>query len=136
MVAVLGDGPGLFAARPRGSREYYQGPIEKDGNSERLAQLRRRIRPLMLRRTKEQVVADLPDKQEQVIELELNPQHRKVYQTHLQRERQKVLGLIDDLQNEPVRDLPVADPAAAAQPGRRPGRPEVRQDSRRPSSTR
>jgi superfamily II DNA or RNA helicase len=89
--------PGLFAHAGR-FREYYQGPIEKDGNSDRLAQLRRRIRPLMLRRTKEQVVGDLPAKLEQVIELELNPQHRKVYQQHLQRERQKVLGLIDDLQ--------------------------------------
>jgi SNF2 family DNA or RNA helicase len=51
----------------------------------------------MLRRTKEQVVKDLPAKQEQVIELELNPKHRKVYDMHLHRERQKVLGLIDDL---------------------------------------
>jgi SNF2 family DNA or RNA helicase len=51
----------------------------------------------MLRRTKEQVAADLPDKQEQVIELDLNPRHRKVYQTYLQRERQKVLGLLGDL---------------------------------------
>jgi len=28
----------------------------------------------------------------------LNPRHRKVYDTHLQRERRKVLGLVDDLQ--------------------------------------
>ena len=48
----------------------------------------------MLRRTKEQVATDLPAKQEQVLELELNPRHQKVYQTYLQRERQKVLGLI------------------------------------------
>src|SRR6185369_8387171 len=34
---------------------------------------------------------------EQVLELELHPKHRKVYETHLQRERQKVLGLIDDM---------------------------------------
>lgn len=88
--------PGLF---PQSSRfkEYYQTPIERSGNSDRLTQLRRRIRPLMLRRTKEEVAKDLPPKQEQVIELELNPQHRKVYETHLQRERQKVLGLIDDM---------------------------------------
>jgi SNF2 family DNA or RNA helicase len=59
--------------------------------------LRRRIRPLMLRRSKDQVVKDLPAKQEQVIELELNAKHSKVYQTHLARERQKVLGLIGDL---------------------------------------
>jgi SNF2 family DNA or RNA helicase len=43
------------------------------------------------------VAADLPEKQEQVLEVELHPRHRKVYQTHLQRERQKVLGLLDDV---------------------------------------
>jgi SNF2 family DNA or RNA helicase len=72
-------------------------PIEKRGDTDRLAQLRRRIRPLVLRRTKEQVASDLPDKQEQVLELELSPKHKKVYQTYLQRERQKVLGLLDDM---------------------------------------
>ena len=51
----------------------------------------------MLRRTKENVAAELPPKQEQVIEVELHPRHQRIYQTHLQRERQKVLGLIDDL---------------------------------------
>ncbi len=89
--------PGLFAS-PARFTDYYRTPIEKDRNTELLEQLRRRIRPLMLRRTKEQVATDLPDKREQVIELELNPQHRKVYQTHLHRERQKVLGLLGDLQ--------------------------------------
>jgi SNF2 family DNA or RNA helicase len=59
--------------------------------------LQRQIRPLVKRRTKEQVITDLPAKQEQVLEVDLHPQHRKLYQTHLQRERQKVLGLIDDL---------------------------------------
>ena len=63
-----------------------------------LAALRRRIRPLMRRRTKEQVAAELPPKQEQVLEVVLNPKHRKIYDTHLQRERRKVLGLVDDLQ--------------------------------------
>jgi superfamily II DNA or RNA helicase len=88
--------PGLFPS-PNRFREYYGLPIEKRGDIERLAQLRRRIKPLVKRRTKEQVVADLPVKQEQVLEVELNPRHRKVYQTQLQRERQKVLGLIDDV---------------------------------------
>ena len=88
--------PGMFPS-PRRFAEYYQKAIEKDGDAHRLSQLRRRIRPFMLRRTKEQVASDLPRKQEQVLELELHPKHRKVYQTHLQRERQKVLGLIDDM---------------------------------------
>ncbi len=89
--------PGLFPYADRFA-EYYRRPIERDGDRARLAQLRRRIRPLMLRRTKEAVATELPPKQEQVVEIELHPKHRRIYQTHLQRERQKVLGLVDDLE--------------------------------------
>jgi superfamily II DNA or RNA helicase len=88
--------PGLFP-NPERFKGYYAHPIEKRASAELLAQLKRRIRPLLLRRTKEQVATDLPAKQEQVLEIELHPKHRKIYQTHLQRERQKVLGLIGDL---------------------------------------
>jgi SNF2 family DNA or RNA helicase len=88
--------PGLFPD-PERFAEQYAKPIERDGDAERLARLRRRIKPVVLRRTKEHVAADLPPKLEQVLEVELHPRHRRIYQTHLQRERQKVLGLIDDL---------------------------------------
>lgn len=88
--------PGLFASSARFA-EHYQRPIERNGDAELLARLRRRIRPLMMRRTKEEVAGDLPEKQEQVLEVELGPRHRKIYETHLQRERQKILGLIEDL---------------------------------------
>jgi superfamily II DNA or RNA helicase len=88
--------PGLFPSPARFS-DYYARPIERHGQAELLAQLRRRVRPLVLRRTKDQVAADLPAKQEQVLHVDLHPRHRKVYQTWLQRERQKVLGLIGDM---------------------------------------
>jgi SNF2 family DNA or RNA helicase len=88
--------PGLFPGPDR-FRDYYARPVERQGDTERLAQLQRRIKPLVRRRTKEQVAADLPAKQEQLLEVELHPQHRKVYQTRLQRERQRVLGLIGDM---------------------------------------
>ena len=88
--------PGLFPSPDR-FRDYYARPVERQGDTERLAQLQRRVRPLIRRRTKEQVAADLPAKQEQILEVDLNPQHSKIYQTRLQRERQKVLGLIDDM---------------------------------------
>jgi len=88
--------PGLFPS-PARFRDYYARPVERQGQAELLAQLRRRIRPLVRRRTKEQVAAELPAKQEQVLQVELHPRHRKLYQTHLQRERQKVLGLIGDM---------------------------------------
>ncbi|MGY1834402.1 SNF2-related protein [Blastococcus sp. SYSU DS0510] len=90
--------PGLFPS-PQRFTEHYRNPIERGGDPEVLAALRRRIRPLMRRRTKEQVAAELPPKQEQVLEVVLDPKHRKVYDTHLQRERRKVLGLVDDLQS-------------------------------------
>ena len=88
--------PGLFP-HPEKFRDYYARPIERQGRGELLDQLRRRIRPLVRRRTKEQVAADLPAKQEQVLEVVLHPRHQKLYQTHLQRERQKVLGLLGDV---------------------------------------
>ena len=59
--------------------------------------MRRRVKPLMLRRTKESVDLELPPKLEQTIEVELSPAHRRIYDTRLQRERQKVLGLLRDL---------------------------------------
>jgi superfamily II DNA or RNA helicase len=89
--------PGLFPHADRFG-EYYRTPIERRGDTARLEQLRRRIRPLVLRRTKSAVAAELPAKQEQVVEIELHPRHQRLYQTHLQRERQRVLGLIDDLE--------------------------------------
>ncbi|ALE07309.1 helicase [Arthrobacter sp. ERGS1:01] len=88
--------PGLFPS-PKRFAEFYQRPIEKNGNNELLTKLRARVKPLMLRRTKEQVIKDLPAKQEQILEVELNPRHQKVYQTHLQRERAKILGLLEDV---------------------------------------
>jgi superfamily II DNA or RNA helicase len=91
--------PGLFPSRRRFD-ERYRRPIEDDRNDERLARLRRRIRPLMLRRTKELVAPELPPKQEQVLQVELHPRHRRLYDTVLQRERQKLLGLIDDLDRQ------------------------------------
>ncbi len=90
--------PGLFP-NPSRFQEHYARPIERGGDAERLGRLRRRIRPLVKRRTKQQVAADLPAKQEQVLEIELEPRHRRVYQRQLQRERQKVLGLIDDVEH-------------------------------------
>ncbi|HZI96714.1 MAG TPA: SNF2-related protein, partial [Actinomycetales bacterium] len=88
--------PGLFPSPQRFS-EVYRKPIERGDDPELLSALRRRVRPLMRRRSKDQVISDLPPKQEQVLEVVLNPRHQKIYQTHLQRERQKVLGLLDDL---------------------------------------
>jgi SNF2 family DNA or RNA helicase len=88
--------PGLFPSQDR-FRNYYARPIEEQGDRRRLAQLQRRIRPLVKRRTKTHAAADLLGRREHVLEVDLDPQHRQIYQMWLQRERQKVLGLVDDI---------------------------------------
>jgi superfamily II DNA or RNA helicase len=87
--------PGLFPD-PKRFAEQYARPIERGGDGERLARLRCRIKPLVKRRTKELVARELPAKQEQTLDVELHARHRKLYDTRLQRERQKVLGLLGD----------------------------------------
>ena len=88
--------PGLFPSSRRFAEDYLR-PALVGTNPALLARLRRRIRPLMLRRTKDVVAPELPPKQEQVLRIELNPRHRRLYDTFLQRERQKLFGLIEDL---------------------------------------
>ncbi len=89
--------PGLFP-NPTTFADFFAKPIEKTGDPDLLALFRRRIKPLVKRRTKELVAADLPAKQEQVLDIELPPRHRSLYNKRLHRERQKVLGLLDDMQ--------------------------------------
>jgi superfamily II DNA or RNA helicase len=89
--------PGLFP-NPTTFADFFAKPIEKTGDPELLALFRRRVKPLVKRRTKELVAAELPAKQEQVLDIELPPRHRALYNKRLQRERQKVLGLLDDMQ--------------------------------------
>ena len=93
--------PGLLPPAHRFTQHYAR-PIAAgdDVAAARLETLRRRVRPLLLRRTKEQVAPELPARQEQVLTVELSPSHRRVYDAYLQRERQKVLDLVDDLDRQ------------------------------------
>ena len=87
--------PGLYPD-PEVFTQRYRRPIESGKAPDLLEQLRRRIRPLMLRRTKEAVAADLPAKQIQLLHVEPSARHEATYRRHLQRERQRILGLLED----------------------------------------
>jgi SNF2 family DNA or RNA helicase len=84
--------PGLFPRADDFVRSYRR-PIES-GDEVTLARLRRKVRPLMLRRTKALVAAELPEKQVQVVSVPMTAAHERIYQQHLQRERQRVLRLL------------------------------------------
>ncbi|RWR19658.1 DEAD/DEAH box helicase [Microbacterium enclense] len=106
--------PGLYPSARRFREEYVRAieqlpsdaPTELSADAAEahrrgsLARLRSRVRPFLLRRTKDVVAADLPPKQEQTIAVPLAPAHRELYDRVLQRERQKVLGLLDDLDRQ------------------------------------
>ena len=72
--------PGFLGSQAR-FKKLYRTPIEKNGDSERLDQLRRRITPFMLRRAKRDVATDLPEKQEAITPVELGDQQADLYET-------------------------------------------------------
>src|SRR5690606_38004643 len=84
--------PGLVPRADDFSRTYRK-PIEA-GDEVTLQRLRRRVRPLMLRRSKALVATELPEKQVQVVSVPMTAAHERIYQQHLQRERQRVLRLL------------------------------------------
>ena len=65
--------PGFLGGQ-KSFKSRYRTPIEKHGDIERQDLLNRRIRPFMLRRTKEEVITELPPKTEIVepVEMETN----------------------------------------------------------------
>lgn len=59
---------------------FYVSPIQKDNDREVIAELRKKIYPFILRRTKKQVLKELPEKIEQILYIEMNPQQKKLYE--------------------------------------------------------
>ncbi|GAB4092338.1 DEAD/DEAH box helicase [Flaviaesturariibacter terrae] len=81
--------PGLFGSREF-FRQQYADPIDRNGDAEKIAALRRLTAPFLLRRTKEQVATDLPEKTEQVLWCTLGADQRAAYESI----REKVRGNI------------------------------------------
>jgi hypothetical protein len=72
--------PGYLGTRQMFERSY-QTPIEEGGDMERLKLLCQRIGPFVLRRTKDKVARDLPEKTVIVKHVELEGQQRDLYET-------------------------------------------------------
>lgn len=72
--------PGWLGTETEFTR-HYRTPIEKQADTERLALLRSRVQPFLLRRTKEQVTPELPAKTEIVQWVQLTPAQRDRYET-------------------------------------------------------
>ncbi|MCB1677189.1 MAG: hypothetical protein KDI16_00725 [Halioglobus sp.] len=72
--------PGLLGGSKSFKRQFRT-PIEKHGSEAAAQRLHRRIRPFLLRRTKQAVAAELPDKTEIVQQVVLQGAQRELYET-------------------------------------------------------
>jgi SNF2 family DNA or RNA helicase len=86
--------PGYLGTREE-FRERYELPIGRGSEPER-ARLSKRLRPLMLRRLKKQVVNDLPEKIEQTALCDLSDEQQELYQKLHRESRQKLETLGKD----------------------------------------
>jgi non-specific serine/threonine protein kinase len=77
-------------------RNEFATPIDKFQDEERKAHLRKLIYPFLLRRTKEQVARDLPEKTETVLYCEMESEQRHIYDAYRNSYRAKILGVIDE----------------------------------------
>lgn len=72
--------PGYLGTEERFNR-LFRKPIEREGNGDRGKQLRRRVQPFMLRRTKDLVTQELPKKTEIIRSVSLVGKQRDLYET-------------------------------------------------------
>ena len=72
--------PGYLGTQERFTR-LFRTPIEKHGDDMRGVQLRNRVEPFMMRRTKDLVAKDLPEKTEMVRSVPLAGKQRDLYET-------------------------------------------------------
>lgn len=77
-------------------RDFFTNPIERDRDEQRIMLLKKVIAPFILRRKKEEVAKDLPDKVEQVSHCEMKKEQAQIYQEHLEQSRNKLLKDLKD----------------------------------------
>lgn len=87
--------PGYLGSKKDFS-ERYEAPLQAGKNPIVWSRLKRRIAPFYLRRRKAAILPDLPDKIEQVVEVELTTEQKRAYD-QMQQEARKC---IDDLQSQ------------------------------------
>ncbi|MBX2923935.1 MAG: SNF2 helicase associated domain-containing protein [Chitinophagaceae bacterium] len=83
-----------------GTVEYFRNefatPIDKFGEQDRKEHLKKLLYPFILRRTKEQVAKDLPDKTETILFCEMQAEQREIYDAYRNDYRNKILGVISE----------------------------------------
>jgi SNF2 family DNA or RNA helicase len=77
-------------------KQEFSVPIDKFGEKEQKEHLRKLLYPFILRRTKEQVARDLPEKSEMILFCEMGDEQRKIYDAYRNDYRDKILGVVEE----------------------------------------
>lgn len=75
-------------------RSEFATPVDKNGDKEAAARLRKLVYPFILRRTKDQVARDLPDRTEMILWCEMGDEQRKIYNSFKEHYRESLLDRI------------------------------------------
>ncbi|TWJ00826.1 SNF2 family DNA or RNA helicase [Mucilaginibacter frigoritolerans] len=73
--------PGLLGSKTY-FKQIYSMPIDMFKSSKRATELQQKISPFVLRRTKQDVATDLPEKTEMVLYCEMKPEQRSIYEAY------------------------------------------------------
>lgn len=71
--------PEMFGSVQKFTNDYIV-PIQKYSDTSTIEELRKKIYPFLLRRVKKEVLADLPDKIEKLVYVDMNDEHRRFYE--------------------------------------------------------
>ncbi|EFD81733.1 SWF/SNF family helicase [Fusobacterium animalis D11] len=71
--------PEMFGSVQEFTNDYIV-PIQKYSDTSTIEELRKKIYPFLLRRVKKEVLADLPDKIEKLVYVDMNDEHRRFYE--------------------------------------------------------
>ncbi len=87
--------PGMLGSMDFFKHQFAM-PIDKFGEKEQKDHLRKLLFPFILRRTKEQVAKDLPEKSEMILFCEMGDEQRKIYDAYRNDFRDKILGVVEE----------------------------------------
>jgi SNF2 family DNA or RNA helicase len=87
--------PGLLGSLTH-FRDVYSSPIDKFGVKKRTTELQKKVEPFILRRTKDQVAPELPEKIEMVVYCEMKPEQRQVYNAYEKEFREYISSKTDE----------------------------------------
>ncbi len=88
--------PGILGNFNFFSRKFVSS-IEKDKNAEETQYLRAIVKPFILRRTKEQVASDLPNKTEKIVYCEMSEEQKQNYESIKSQFRNELLNSIESV---------------------------------------